>query len=89
MLVDAVHVAAGRVGLPDLDQRVADRPAVAVDHPARDDDALAERLARVLPGEVVSRAPTAPAPKTGPVVSASGAGSMSSGRAGARRRVER
>ena len=33
--VPAVAVAAGGVGLPDLDQRVAERPPVAVEHAAR------------------------------------------------------
>ena len=47
MLVDVVDVAAGRVGLPDLDQRVRHRPAVLVEHAAGDDDPLAERLAGV------------------------------------------
>ena len=40
-----VHVAAARVGLPDLDQRVRDRITVLVEHSARDDAALADRLA--------------------------------------------
>jgi hypothetical protein len=45
-------VAAGRVGLPDLDQGAGDRPAIAVEHPARHDDPLTQRLARVLGGQV-------------------------------------
>ena len=53
VLVAVVEVAAGGVRLPDLDQRRADRPAVAVGDPAGDDDPLAERLALVLAGEVV------------------------------------
>ena len=57
MLVDPVHVAPGRVGLPDLDQRLGHRPAVLVQHPACDDDALAERLAGMLAREVVSSGP--------------------------------
>ena len=52
MLVDVVHVAAAGVGLPDFDQRVGHRPPVLVDHVAVHDDALAQRLARVLLGEV-------------------------------------
>ena len=47
-----VDVAAGGVGLPDLDQRVRHRPAVLVEHAAGDDDALAERLAGMLAGQV-------------------------------------
>ena len=53
MLVDRVAVAAGGVRLPDLDELPAQRLAVRVEHPSGDDDALAERLARVLAGEVV------------------------------------
>ena len=41
--VDVVAVAAGGVGLPDLDERVAHRTAVLLDHPAADDDPLAQR----------------------------------------------
>ena len=55
--VSGVVVAAGGVGLPHLDQRVGDGAAVAVDDPAVDDDALTERLAGVLAGEVVIRLP--------------------------------
>ena len=43
-------VAAGGVGLPYFDHRVADRRAVAVEHAPFDRDALASRAAR---GEVV------------------------------------
>ena len=52
MVVDRVDVTAGRVRLPDLDQRVAHRPAVGIRHTAADDDALPQRLARVLSREV-------------------------------------
>ena len=52
-----VRVPAGGIGLPDLDQRLGDRPAVLVENPAGDDDAFAERLAGVLPGQVVIRRP--------------------------------
>ena len=51
--VDRVQVAPRRVGLPDLHERVAHRPPVAVEHAAVHDDPLAERLAVVLAGEVV------------------------------------
>ena len=53
MLVDLVAVAAGGVGLPDLDQRPRDGAAVAVEQPAGDHDPLAQRLAGVLAGQVV------------------------------------
>ena len=52
VLVALVDVAAGGVGLPDLDQLADDRPAVAVEHPAGDDHPLAHRLAAVLDGQV-------------------------------------
>ena len=52
MIVHDVTVASGGVGLPELHQRVADRPAVLVQHAAADDDALAERLAGVLAGQI-------------------------------------
>ena len=52
VLVALVDVAAGGVGLPDLHELAAHRAAVAVEHPPGDDDALAERLAVVLDGEV-------------------------------------
>ena len=52
VLVDGVDVAAGGVALPDLDQRVGHGPSVLVEHAALDDDALAQRLAGVLRGEV-------------------------------------
>src|SRR5919106_2279199 len=51
--VALVPVAPRRVRLPDLDEAVPDRPPVAVEHAAAQDHSLAERLARVLPGEVV------------------------------------
>jgi len=52
MLVGGVDVATGGVALPDLDQRVAHRLAVGVEDAAGDDDPLAQRLARVLAGEI-------------------------------------
>jgi hypothetical protein len=47
-----VDVPAGGVRLPDLDQLVAHRPTVAVEHPPRDHDPLAHRFAVVLDGQV-------------------------------------
>ena len=84
MLVALVDVAAGGVGLPDLDQRVRHRPAVAVEHAAGDDDALAQRLAVVLAGEVGVGRGDGPSPYTGPVGSCSASGRRISGRSGAR-----
>jgi hypothetical protein len=55
--VQVVGVASGGVGLPDLDQAVADRAAVAVEYATRDDDPLPQRLARVLAGQVVVQLP--------------------------------
>src|SRR5581483_12501765 len=50
--VDGVDVAAGGIGLPDLDQRIGEGVPVLVYDRAVDDDALAERLAGVLAGQV-------------------------------------
>ena len=61
MPVELVNVASRGVGLPDLDQAVPDRPAVAVEH-ARDDDALPQRLALVLAGQVVVELSVGPRP---------------------------
>ena len=52
VLVALVDVAAAGVGLPDLDELVPHRPAVAVEDPAGDDHPLADRLAAVLDGQV-------------------------------------
>ena len=57
VLVDPMAIATGRVGLPDLDQRVANGAAVAPEHATADDDALAQGLARVLRRQIaVARA---------------------------------
>ena len=53
MGVGVVHVAAGGVRLPDLDQLAAQRAAVAAEDAARDVDPLALRLTGVLPRQVV------------------------------------
>ncbi len=45
MLIVLVNITAGSIGLPDLNQRIAHRTAALVEHAARHDDALAERLA--------------------------------------------
>src|SRR5207244_2592046 len=53
VLVILVKVAAGRIGLPDLDDCALYGTAVAVEYATGDDDALADRFARVLAGQVV------------------------------------
>ena len=53
VLVAGMVIAAGGVALPDFDHGVGHRLAVLVEHPAMNDDALAERLDRALLGEVV------------------------------------
>ena len=65
VLVALVDVAAGRVGLPDLDQLAGAPAAVAVEHPAGDDDPLADRLAAVLDGQVGLERVHVACPKTG------------------------
>ena len=52
VLVALVDVAPARVGLPDLDELVPHRTAVAVEDPAGDHHPLADRLAAVLDGQV-------------------------------------
>ncbi len=52
MLVDGVEVAAGRVRLPDLDERARQGRAVLVEHASGHDDALAQRGLGVLAREV-------------------------------------
>jgi len=52
VLVLLVQVPPGGIRLPDFHHRVRDRPAVAVEHAAGDDDALSDRLAGVLPRQV-------------------------------------
>src|SRR5437899_1610940 len=53
VLVILVKVAAGRIGLPHLNHCARYRSAIAVEYPTRDNDALADRLARGLAGQVV------------------------------------
>ena len=52
MRVDRIDVPACGIRLPDLDQRVAHGPPVAVQHATGEDDSLAERFAPMLPREV-------------------------------------
>src|SRR5438067_3532023 len=53
VLVILVKVAAGGIGLPDLNHCAHYWSAIAVEHPTRDNNPLANRLARVLAGQVV------------------------------------
>ena len=46
-------VATGGVRLPDLHQRLAEWLALGVEHPAKDNDPLADRLTGVPVGQVV------------------------------------
>ena len=41
VVVDRMRIASGRVGLPQLDQRVRHRPGVFIEQPSRNDNALA------------------------------------------------
>ena len=75
VLVALVHVAAGRVGLPDLDQLVPHRPSVAVRDPAGDLQPLADGFARVLDGEVgLQGRPRRARRRPGPALDALGVG---------------
>src|SRR3546814_14823529 len=53
MLVDGVAVTAGRIGLPQFDERARHRPTVFVEHTTAQDHALADRLAGMLLGQVM------------------------------------
>ncbi len=53
MLIDDMHVAAAGIGLPEFDQRIRHAAAVFVEHMAMHDDALTERLALALNGQVM------------------------------------
>jgi hypothetical protein len=53
VLVDPVRIAARAIRLPDFHQRIRDRPGVGIEDAAGDDDSLADRIARTLPGQVV------------------------------------
>jgi hypothetical protein len=82
--IQVVGVAPGGVGLPDLDQTVANRVAV---HSPRDDDPLPQRLIRMLAGQVVIQLSNRVAPEGGPVVSERVLGRIMSGFFGALSRV--
>ena len=53
MIIAGVAVPPGGVGLPHLDERLAHRPAVFIEHPARYDDPLAERFTGEVPRQIV------------------------------------
>src|SRR5439155_6269978 len=56
VVVDGVAISSRGVGLPQLDQRMRDGPAVLVEHASGHNDALADGLALVLTRQVaVSR----------------------------------
>jgi len=50
--IHRVRVAAGRVGLPNLEERIGNRAAILVEDAATDDDPLANRLTVVEMGHV-------------------------------------
>src|SRR5271154_6857047 len=52
VLVVLMAVASGRVCLPDFNQSLRHGAAIVVEHAAAYDDALANRIARMLPGKV-------------------------------------
>lgn len=52
MLIPLVQIASCRVGLPDLDQRFTNRPAILVTDLPADEDAFAEWFAVALAREV-------------------------------------
>jgi hypothetical protein len=52
VLIHPMRIPTGGVRLPDLDQRVRDRPPAVVEHASLHDDALAERLADVLARQI-------------------------------------
>src|SRR5919112_6155018 len=57
MPIVLVGVASGSVGLPDLNEAVPDRPAIAVEDAPRNDDPLTQRLAGILTGQIVVELP--------------------------------
>ncbi len=52
VLIEVVRVAAGRVRLPDLEQRVGERASAFIEHAASHDYALAQRLTTVKTCEI-------------------------------------
>src|SRR5579859_5560215 len=89
-LIASVQVAAGGVGLPDLQQRIRHRIATIIKDAARHDDTLADGLAArpALRVRSASSGVTALMAGPGPVNSDRVSGTSMSGSAGARRRVD-
>src|SRR5580692_10393939 len=52
MQVDFVLIPPGSVALPDFDERMWHGPSVFIEHPPTDDNALAQRLPRMLFGQI-------------------------------------
>src|SRR5450759_928068 len=63
MVVDRIQIAPRRVGLPDLDESVADGLPIAVKDAPSDDDPFAKRVAPMLAREVCILRPYRNAPK--------------------------
>src|ERR1700733_7551603 len=53
MVVSYMSISAGSVRLPDLNQAVRQRVAISIEHATAHDDALADRLCRMLNCEVI------------------------------------
>jgi len=60
-----VSVAPGSISLPNLDEAVSHRTAVAVEHAPVYDDALSERFVLVLAGQIAVQLPYRLAPEGG------------------------
>src|SRR5689334_19507812 len=59
MLVLDMQVPSRGICLPDLDERVRNRPSIAVENAPRHNDSLTQRFSRMLPGQVVIVSPNA------------------------------
>src|ERR1700687_4868035 len=54
VLIVLVEIASRGIGLPNLNQRIANRPAILIEYPPADYNSLAERLASTLSRQVES-----------------------------------
>ena len=54
VLISAVKVASGCIGLPDLDERVRHRPRIFIENAPAHDNALPKRFSRMLPRQIRS-----------------------------------
>ena len=52
VLISAVKITSGRIGLPDFDERVRHWAGIFIEHSPTHDDAFAKRFARMLPRQV-------------------------------------